>query len=156
MGAPNSILYPRVRAGFNYIILIPAFLFLISLGLPRRIERVVGYAMVCLGCVLALATFLFGDSPVYERLNSLAVISASTFFIVRFMADSSGESKNPEASDFAVIRWGLLIFVAFVVWQNFMGFFPRLCPDSNLSGSRHFLAPWALLLRAAPYGAINN
>jgi hypothetical protein len=66
--------------------------------------------MVGLGCVLALATFLFGDSAVYERANSLVVISASTFFLIRFMADSSGESKNPEAADFAVIRWGLLIF----------------------------------------------
>ena len=113
MTVPSSTLYPRVRAGFNYIILIPAFLFFISLGLPRRIERVVGYAMVGLGCVLASATFLFGDSAVYERTNSLAVISASTFFLIRFMADSSGESKNPEAADFAVIRWGLLIFRCF-------------------------------------------
>ena len=72
MTVPNSILYARVRAGFNYIILIPAFLFFISLGLPRRIERLVGYAMVGLGCVLALATFLFGDSAIYQRANSLS------------------------------------------------------------------------------------
>jgi len=118
MTAPSPMLYPRVRASFNYIILIPAFLFFISLGLTRRMERVVGYAMVGLGCIFALAAFLLGDSAVYERINSLAVISASTFFLIRFIADSSGESTRPEAADFAVIRWGLLIFVAFVVWQN--------------------------------------
>ena len=71
--------------------------------------------MVGLGCVLASATFLFGDAVVYERTNSFAIISASTFFLIRFMTDSSSESKNPEAADFAVIRWGLLIFLAFVV-----------------------------------------
>src|SRR6201993_536705 len=92
MAASNSILHPRVRAGLNYIILIPAFLFFISLGLPRRFERVVGYAMVGLGCILALATFLFGDAAIYGRANNLLVISASTFFLIRFMVDSSGES----------------------------------------------------------------
>ncbi len=76
MTVPSSTLYPRVRAGVNYIILIPAFLFFISLGLPRRIERVVGYAMVGLGCVFASATFLFGDSAVYDRANSNKTQSA--------------------------------------------------------------------------------
>ena len=95
--------------------------------------------MVALGCVLALATFLFGDSAVYERTNSLAIISASTFFLLRFMVDSSGESKNPEAADFAVIRWGLLIFVAFVVWQNVMGFFSTSLPKLEPFGFAAFL-----------------
>jgi phosphoserine phosphatase RsbU/P len=139
MTMPSSTIYPRVRAGLNYIILIPAFLFFISLGLPRRIERVVGYAMVGLGSALASATFLFGDSVVYERTNSLAVISASMFFLIRFMADSSGESKNPEAADFAVIRWGLLIFLAFVVWQNLTGFFPTSLPQLEPFGFVAFL-----------------
>jgi len=93
MTVPSSTIYPRVRAGFSYTILIPAFLFFISLGLPRRIERVVAYATVGLGCILASAAFLFGDSIVYERTNSFAVISASTFFLIHFMADScSGRS----------------------------------------------------------------
>ncbi|HEY1468160.1 MAG TPA: PP2C family protein-serine/threonine phosphatase [Candidatus Acidoferrum sp.] len=139
MTVPSSTLYLRLRAGLNYIILIPAFLFLISLGLPRRIERVVGYAMVSLGCVLALATFLFGDSFVYERTNSLVVISASTFFLIRFMPDRSGESKNPEAADFAVIRWGLLVFLAFVVWQNIAKFFPTRVPLLEPFGFAAFL-----------------
>jgi sigma-B regulation protein RsbU (phosphoserine phosphatase) len=139
MTVPSSTLYPRVRAGFNYIILIPAFLFLISLGRPRRIERVVGYAMVSLGCCLALATFLFGDSAIYERTNSLVVISASTFFLIRFMRDSSGQNKGPEAADFAVIRWGLLIFIAFVVWQNLMNFFPTSLPQLEPFGFAAFL-----------------
>lgn len=140
MTVPSSTIYSRVRAGFSYIILIPAFLFFISLGLPRRIERVVGYATVGLGCILASATFLFGDSIVYERTNSFAIISASTFFLIRFMADSSSESKNPEAADFGVIRWGLLIFLAFVVWQNLMGFFPISLPQLEPFGFAAFLA----------------
>ena len=46
MTVQGSTFYTRLRAAVNYIMLIPAFLFLISLGLPRRFERAVGYAMV--------------------------------------------------------------------------------------------------------------
>lgn len=114
----GSVFYNRLRAGINYIILIPAFLFFISLGLPRRSDRVVGYSMVGIGALLVAATFIFGDSNSYELINSIAVIAASTFFLLRFMLGSSAEPASPEAADFAVIRWGLLIFVALVVWQN--------------------------------------
>src|SRR5215475_4111690 len=82
MTVPGSTFYARLRGAVNYVILIPAFLFFISLSLPRRFERVVGYAMVVFGCVLAAVTFLFGDSPLYERINSIAVISASSFFLI--------------------------------------------------------------------------
>src|SRR4030095_9268789 len=87
----------RRRGAVNYLTLIPALLFFIFLGLPRRFERAVGYAAVGFGCLLAAATFLFGDSPHYERIHSIAVISASAFFLIRFMASGSAESIAPEA-----------------------------------------------------------
>ena len=135
----GSTIYPRLHGAINYVILIPAFLFFISLGLPRRFERAVGYAMVGLGCILASATVLFGNSAFYEQTNSLALISASTFFLIRFVADSSRKSKSPEAADFAVIRWGLLIFVAFVIWQNLMEFFSTSLPHLEPFGFAAFL-----------------
>jgi sigma-B regulation protein RsbU (phosphoserine phosphatase) len=131
--------YPRLRAGLNYIMLIPAFLFFISLGLPRRFERVVGYAMSGLGAILAAATFLFGDSGFYERINSIGVIVASCFFLIRFMAGRSAAPGSPEAADFAVIRWGLLIFVAFVVWQNMAQFLSTAWPLLEPFGFAVFL-----------------
>ena len=137
MARQSPTIYPRVHAGLNYIIIIPAFLFLISLGLTRRIDRVVGYAMVGLGCLFALATFLVGDSAVCQRGNSLAVISASTFFFIRLLADNS--SGSLEAANVAVIRLGLLIFVAFVVWQNAMQFFPNSLPQVEPFGFAAFL-----------------
>ncbi len=50
----GAIFHTRLRPAMNYIILIPAFLFFIALGLPRRFERAVGYAMVGLGGILQL------------------------------------------------------------------------------------------------------
>jgi len=162
MAAPNSILYPRLRAALHYIILVPAFLVFISLGLPRRCERIVGYSIVGLGGVLALATLLLGDRVFYEQLNSVAVISVSSFLIIRFMARNTGESRNAEAADFAVIRWGLLIFVAFVVWQNFMGLFstslPRLEPFGFAAflGTLGFVAARSTLRRDQQLKEIQN
>ena len=95
MMAQGATFYTRLRGAVNYVTLIPALLFFISLGLPRRFERAVGYAMVGFGCLLAAATLLFGDSPHYERINSIAVISASGFFLVRFMVSGSAESIAP-------------------------------------------------------------
>ena len=136
----GSASYARVRGAVNYVLLIPVFLFFISLGLPRRFERAVGYAMVGFGCVFAAVTFLFGDSLLYERVNSIAVISGSGFFLIRFMADGSAKINSPKAADFAVIRWGLLIFVAFVVLQNTAGFFPTSLPLLEPFGFAAFLS----------------
>jgi phosphoserine phosphatase RsbU/P len=140
MTVQGSTFYTRLRPAVNYIVLIPAFLFFISLGLRRRLERAVGYVMVGLGVVLASATFIFGDSGSYERINSIAVIAASSFFLVRFMLGRSAERGTPEAADFAVIRWGLLVFVAFVVWQNMVEFFPTSMPQLEPFGFAAFLS----------------
>ena len=89
MAEQDSILYTHVRGAVNYVILIPAFLFFIFLGLRGRWERAVAYTTVGLGCMLAVGTLIFGDSKLYQRTNSIAVITASSFFLIRFMASSS-------------------------------------------------------------------
>ena len=136
MAEQASIFYIRLRGAINYVILIPAFLFFISFGVPRRFERAVAYSMVGLGCMLATGSFLFGDSRLYERTNSIAVISASSFFLIKFM---SGRGK-PAAADFLVLRWGLLIFLTFVVWQNMGGFFSTSLPMLEPFGFAAFLS----------------
>jgi sigma-B regulation protein RsbU (phosphoserine phosphatase) len=139
MMAQGATFYARLRGAVNHITLIPALLFFISLGLPRRFERVVGYAAVGFGCLLAAATLLFGDSPYYERINSIAIVSASGFFLIRFMASGSAESIAP-AADFGVIRWGLLIFVGLAVWQNSAQFFHTSLPLLEPFGFAAFLS----------------
>lgn len=140
MMAQGATFYVRLRGAVNHVTLIPALLFFIFLGLPRRFERAVGYAAVGFGCLLAAATLLFGDSPQYERINSIAVISASAFFLIRFMACGSAESIATEAADFGVIRCGLLIFVGLAVWQNLAQFFHTPFPMLEPFGFAAFLS----------------
>lgn len=139
MTVHGSAFYACLRGAVNYVMLIPVFLFFLSLGLLKRFERTVGYAMVGFGCVLAAITLLFGDSLLRERFNSIAVIIASGFFLIRFMLRGSAKIKGPEADDFAVIRWGLLIFVACVVLQNTAVFFPTSFPLLEPFGFAAFL-----------------
>lgn len=139
MTVQGSTFHARLRGGVNYVMLIPVFLFFISLGLPRRFERTVAYAAAGFGGVLTAITFLFGDFLLYERINSVAVISTSGFFLIRFMAGRSTINR-PEAADFAVIRWGLLIFVAFVVLQNTAEFIPISLPLLEPFGFAAFLS----------------
>ena len=146
MMAQGAPFYARLRGAVNYVTLIPALLFFIFLGLPRRLERAVGYAAVGFGCLLAAVTFLSGDSPLYERINSIAVISASAFFLIRFMPSGSAESLAPETEDFGVIRWGLLVFVALVVWQNSAQFFHASLPLLEPFGFAAFLSTLAYVV----------
>ena len=146
MLAQGAPFYARLRGAVNYVTLIPALLFFIFLGLPRRFERAVGYAAVGFGCLLATVTFLSGDLPLYERINSIAVISASAFFLIRFMASGSAKSLAPETEDFGVIRWGLLVFVALVVWQNSAQFFHASLPLLEPFGFAAFLGTLAYVV----------
>jgi phosphoserine phosphatase RsbU/P len=140
MTMQSSILYMRLHAAVNYIVLIPAFLFFIALGLPGRIERMVGYAMVALGSVLFANTLLFDDSVLDQRVNSVTVVGASAFFLIRFMGSKLARRRTPEASDFAVIRWGLLVFIALVVWQNLAEFCHSSVPLLEPFGFAAFLS----------------
>ena len=140
MMAQGAPFYARLRGAVNHVTLIPALLFFISMGLPRRFERVVGYAAVGFGCLLAVVTLLFGDSPHYERITSIAVIGASAFFLLRFMARGSARKMGPEAADVGIIRWGLMIFVGLAVWQNSVQFFHTSRPLLEPFGFAAFLS----------------
>ena len=65
MMVEGSTFYERVRGAVNYVILIPAFLFFISLGLPRRLSGPLGIRWL-----LSVASWL--------RVPSCSAIASST------------------------------------------------------------------------------
>lgn len=127
----GSSFFTRLRSGIDYIILIPAFLFFSSLGLPVR--RVVTDIGITIATFLTVATFIFGPSPLYRTINSVLVISAMGILIWSELvrARRTGENKSVNA-DLATIRWGVWTFVAVVLWDNlhdlFVGWSPRIEP----------------------------
>jgi phosphoserine phosphatase RsbU/P len=118
MTVHGSAFYTALRSAIDYIVLIPAFLFFTSLGLPRRLERSVGYAMAVIGGVLATATFAFGDSRIFRLINNVAVMAGVLFFLTRFIHTRPAERHGPARKEFAAMNWGLLVFVGLALWEN--------------------------------------
>jgi len=110
----HLVLHQRLLPGLSYLILVPAFLFFASLGLRTRSDRLLNYTMAGIGAALALATFAFGDRAAYDHINSAVVILALLFVIGRIMFARIYRTDR----DFAVIRWGLLVFIVFALVGN--------------------------------------
>jgi sigma-B regulation protein RsbU (phosphoserine phosphatase) len=137
----GSPFYDRLRSGINYVLLIPALLFFTSLGLlPRRLERIVGYTIAGVGIALAAATFTFGPSPSYSVINNVVVIAALILLGSSVMRDSPAEGNRSAKVDLVATRWGLLIFVAFAVWDNLAGILSISSPRIEPYGFAAFLS----------------
>lgn len=118
-----SVPFARLTYAIDYVILIPAFLFFIALGISGPLDRAAGYAIGAAGGALALFTFIFGEVAAFRVVNNVVVIGGIGLFVVRFLAIAKQHRDSQVAADFAVIRWGLLIFVAAAVWVNLAGLF---------------------------------
>jgi sigma-B regulation protein RsbU (phosphoserine phosphatase) len=114
----GSPFYTRLRSGIDYIPIIFGVLFFNSLGLLTRVDRIVAYVVAILSAVLAFATFISGPSAIYRVINNVIVIAALVVLVSHFVRRSPAERNS---ADFFAIRWGLLIFAAFALWDNLTG-----------------------------------
>jgi sigma-B regulation protein RsbU (phosphoserine phosphatase) len=131
----DFVVYQRFLPGINYLILVPAFLFFASLGMRTRGDRQLNYAMAWVGGALAIATFAFGDRAINGQINNVLVIIALAFLIGRIML-ARVYRTDP---DFAVVRWGLLIFIGIALVNNVANFFSFRLPTLEPFGFVAFL-----------------
>lgn len=114
---PHSGLFERLRSGIDFLVPIPAFLFFNAAGLLHGRGKIAGYVLLVVLGALAIATFALGPSPSYHEINNVVVIAALVLLVAQSLL-------NPDRNrDFGVIRRGLLIFVAFALWDNVSGVF---------------------------------
>jgi sigma-B regulation protein RsbU (phosphoserine phosphatase) len=130
------VVYDRMVPGISYLILVPAFLFFASLGLRTRTDRLLNYTMAAIGGALALATFALGNRGVFNQINNAVVILALVFVIGRIIFARIYRSDP----DFAVIRWGLLVFIVFALVVNVADFFSVQLQNLEPFGFVAFLA----------------
>lgn len=109
---PHSALFERLRSGINYLVPIPAFLFFDAAGLLHRRGRLAGYVLGTILGSLAIATFAFGPSPLYQQINNVVIIVALILIVIQSLLN------RDRSRDFVVIRRGLLIFVTLALWDN--------------------------------------
>jgi phosphoserine phosphatase RsbU/P len=126
----GSTFYPRLREGIDYIVPVPAFLFLNATGLLTRVGRIAGYPLIVGGTLLAAATFAFGPANWFRLANNIVVIIALSVLVVQFLL------RRHIDRDSIWIRRGLIFFAAFALVDNVLGAFrigskiePTVSPD---------------------------
>jgi phosphoserine phosphatase RsbU/P len=108
----NSVLYTRLSTAIDFLVPIPAFFFFEAAELFRRQAMIVGYVVgIVLGC-LSVATAAFGPHRIFYQTANVLIIAFLIFVVARSI------SQKADNQDLVVIRWGGLIFVAFILWEN--------------------------------------
>jgi len=108
----GSPLYARLNAALDFATAIPAFFFFKAAGVLRRHATVLSYSMGIVMGSLALVTLAFGPHHIFYQVANISIIVALAVVIPRSII------KNSDNQDLLVIRPGLLIFIAFVLWEN--------------------------------------
>lgn len=107
--------FGRINWIINFLTPIPAFLFFqISELLPRR-QKLFTASLISLFLGLAVGTLFFGRLPVFHTMNTVAVLAALPFVLVRTYR------QGKVNRDFVIMRRGLLCFVLLALWDNTLG-----------------------------------
>jgi phosphoserine phosphatase RsbU/P len=125
--------YPRVSSAIDYVVPIPAILFLNAAGLLHRRARNALYVLGIVLALLALATLAVGRQPIFTQINAVLIIAALSTLVLISM------SRRTLNRDAVVIRRGLLIFAAFIFWENFRNLLGIPLPNIEPIGFLVFL-----------------
>jgi sigma-B regulation protein RsbU (phosphoserine phosphatase) len=125
--------YPRVSSAIDFVVPIPAFLFLNAAGFLHRRTKNALYGVGIVLALLALATLAVGRQQIFYQINAVLIIAALTTLVLISM------SRNSVDRDAVVIRRGLLIFAAFIFWENFRNLLGISLPNIEPIGFVVFL-----------------
>jgi sigma-B regulation protein RsbU (phosphoserine phosphatase) len=129
----NWPFYPRVSHAIDFLIPIPAFLFLNAAGLLHRRTRNAAYGVGVVLGLLAVATLAVGPRDIFYQINAVLIIASLSTLVLISMKRSS---VNRDA---VVVRRGLLIFAGFAFWENFRSLLGISLPNIEPIGFVAFL-----------------
>jgi phosphoserine phosphatase RsbU/P len=129
----GSTFYTRLRYAIDFVVPIPSFFFLDAAGFLHRKTRDLTRVVVVILGVLALATLAVGPRNIFYQINAVLIIAALSTLVLISMRRSSVDR------DAIVIRRGLLIFAAFVFWENFRNLLGISLPNIEPIGFVAFL-----------------
>jgi sigma-B regulation protein RsbU (phosphoserine phosphatase) len=125
--------YARFASAIDFVVPIPAILFLDAAGFLHRKMRGGTYVMEGILALLALGTLAVGRQNIFYTINAVLIIAALTTLVLISTGRRSADR------DAIVIRRGLLIFAAFIFWENFRNILGIRLPDIEPIGFVAFL-----------------
>ena len=128
----NWSFFPRLRSAIDFVVPIPAFLFFNSAGFLQRWSKVFTDVLGIVFGAFALATLAIGVRSIFYEITGVLIIGALGVLVAR-------SARTRANQDFVVIRRGLVIFVAFAVWENIRGVLNLRLPDVEPIGFVAFL-----------------
>jgi len=129
----GSWLFGRVKYAIDFVIPLPAFLFFDAAGFLRRRAKIAGYVLEVVLTLLAFATLAVGPRDIFYQIAGVMIIVSLIILVARSIRTGSSDQ------DFVVIRRGLLIFVAFAIWENIRGVLGIRLPNIEAIGFVAFL-----------------
>ncbi len=137
-----SALFEILRSIIDYVLPLPAFIFLSIAGFLSRGMTRLAYVLGILLFALLVSTVLWGPLPLFGRIHDIAMSVALVVLIVQSLR------RRDEVRDFVIMRRGLLIYLVFLLGSYIAGLF----------GVRLRLEPYgfAILLGALCYVAAQQ
>jgi sigma-B regulation protein RsbU (phosphoserine phosphatase) len=112
---PPSTFFDRLRESSNYLVPIPAFFYFAAAGFLGRSGRKIAIALAVPFLCIFVGTNLFGPKQSFEWINRTIVIVSLIVLTIQSLR------RKQIDSDFVIVRRGIVVFVAFALYNNISG-----------------------------------
>jgi len=112
---PPSIFFDKLRDSSNYFVPIPAFFYFAAAGFLGRSGRKIAMALTVPFLCLFVGTILYGRRQSFEWINSTIIIVSLIALTIQSLR------RKDSDSDFVIVRRGIVVFVAFALYNNVSG-----------------------------------
>ncbi|MGF7179413.1 PP2C family protein-serine/threonine phosphatase [Tunturiibacter psychrotolerans] len=130
---PNTAFFNRLPRAANYLVPIPAFFYFAEAGFLGLRGRKIAIALTLPFLCITIGNLWFGNSLVFVYINNAIII-----IMLAALTIESIRRKQVD-KDFTIVRVGIMVFVAFALFDNIAGIFRRF-PQKEPIGFAFFLA----------------
>jgi sigma-B regulation protein RsbU (phosphoserine phosphatase) len=109
---PHTPLFLNFVVAITYLVPIPAFFFFDAAGFTGRWAKIAIYPAAAIFLALFAGTMVMGQRAIFDHINTALVIAGMIVLVGRSIV------RRDATRDFVVVRGGLLVFAALVIYSN--------------------------------------